>query len=138
MMSNGMLFVDELTEKRKVREHSVEELRLLYRDVRDFKRLIEDAKRMDQRTAETTYTQFALRRFQELRRLFHPINERLAALDSDEIRRSRNWILENFSNALTVQRKDRLKGKMGSTIASLSCILDEIQAIGVDIQIKEV
>ncbi|WP_180863318.1 hypothetical protein [Stenotrophomonas maltophilia] len=137
-MSNGMLFVDELTEKRRVREHSVEELRVLYRDVRDFKRLVEDAKRMDQRTAETTYTQFGHRRFQELRRLFHTINERLAALDSDEIRRSRNWILENFSNALTVQRKDRLQGKMGSTIASLSCILDEIQAIGVDIQIKEV
>lgn len=137
-MSDGMLFVDARAEIRKARIHSVEELRVLYRDVRDFKRLIEGAKRMDQRTAETTYTQFAHRRFQELRRLFHPINERLAALDSDDIRRSRNWILENFSNSLTVQRKSSLMGKMGATIGSLGCILDEIKVIGVDIQIKDV
>lgn len=78
-MSDGMLFVDARAEIRKARIHSVEELRVLYRDVRDFKRLIEGAKRMDQRTAETTYTQFAHRRFQELRRLFHPINERFSS-----------------------------------------------------------
>ena len=93
---------------------------------------------MNQRSANATYTQYAHTRFQELRRLFHPINERLMALDSDDVRRRRNWILENFSNALTVQRKDSLKGKMGSTIGSLNMILDEIQEIGVEIQISEV
>lgn len=137
-MSDGMLFVDERNEKKKVRKLSVEELRLLYRDVRNFKRMVEEARQMNQRSANATYTQYAHTRFQELRRLFHPLNERLMELDSDDIRRRRNWILENFSNALTVQRKDSLKGKMGSTIGSLNMILDEIQEIGVEIQISEV
>lgn len=137
-MSDGMLFVEERNEKKKVRKLLVEELRLLYRDVRDFKRMVEEARLMNQCSANTTYTKFAHTRFQELRRLFHPLNERLMALDSDDIRRRRNWILENFSNALTVQRKDSLKGKMGSTIDSLNMILDEIQEIGVEIQISEI
>ncbi|WP_282257802.1 hypothetical protein [Stenotrophomonas sp. PS02301] len=135
---DSLLLVQAAFEKKKCREHTVEELRVLYSDVRDFKRLVEDAKRMDKRTADTTYTAFAHSRFQELRRNFSFLDERLKLLDNDDIRRSRSWILENFSNALTVKRKNSLTGKMGAVISSLSCILDEIQSIGIDLQVQEI
>ncbi|MBC9081565.1 hypothetical protein [Stenotrophomonas sp. SG1] len=137
-MSDGMLFVDARTEARHVREHTVDELRDLYREVRDFMRLVEIAKRMDQRTAETTYTQYGHSRFQELSRMFRPINQKLKYIDSEAMRRSRNWILESFSNALTVKRKASLVAKMSIVVSNLHAIMENIQGIGVDIQIKEI
>lgn len=134
----SLLFVDAVFEKKRCREHTVEELRLLYSDVRDFKRRVDEAKKMDKRAPDTTYTAFAHSRFHELRRDFDPLNERLKLLDSDGIRRSRSWIMENFSNALTVKRKSSLMGKMGAVASSLSHILDEIQSIGVAIQVQEI
>lgn len=134
----NLLFVQAEFEKKRCRQHAVEELRVLYSDVREFKRLVEDAKKIDKRTAETTYTAFAHSRFQELRREFSFLNERLMLIDNDDIRGSRNWILENFSNALTVKRKNSLIGKMGAVVSGLSCILDEIQSIGVALQVQEI
>lgn len=134
----SLLFADAAFEKKHCREHTVEELRVMYRDVRDFKRRVDDAKKMDKRSPDTTYTAFAHSRFQELRRDFDPLNERLKLLDSDGIRRSRSWILENFSNAVTVTRKNSLRSKMGAVASSLSHILDEIQSNGVAIQVQEI
>lgn len=135
---SGLLFVDVQFEKRRCRQHTVEELRALYRDVRDFKREVETTKKMEVRTADQTFTAYAHARFQSLRGSFHPLDERLKLIDSDGLRFFRNCVLENFSNALTVKRKDSLKGKMGSTVGCLEGILDEIQCLGVEIQVQDI